>query len=109
MSERTGRREFVKRTAIVGGALALAGSAVPRVHAAGDETIKIALVGCGGRGTGAASQALSTAGPVKLWAMADVFADKLEASYQSLTKGQEGRYDQDKHAGFGSRIDVPPE
>lgn len=87
----------------------MAGSAVPRVHAAGDETIKIALVGCGGRGTGAAAQALNTKGPVKLWAMADVFADKLQASYDSLTKGQAARYDQEKHEGFGDRIDVPPE
>lgn len=109
MRNKTGRREFLKRTAMAGGALALAGSVVPRVHAAGDETIKVALVGCGGRGTGAAAQALATKGPVKLWAMADVFADKLEASLASLTKGQEGRYDQNKHEGFGDRVDVPPE
>ena len=70
---------------------------------------KIALVGCGGRGTGAAAQALNTAGPVKLWAMADVFQDKLETSLDSLLKGQEGRYDRDEHEGFAARIDVPSE
>ena len=109
MNNKTGRREFLKQTSIATGAVALAASAVPKVHAAGDETIKVALVGCGGRGTGAAAQALSTAGPVKLWAMADVFADKLEASLQSLAKGMEGRYDREKQAGFGDRLDVPPE
>jgi myo-inositol 2-dehydrogenase/D-chiro-inositol 1-dehydrogenase len=56
-------------------------------HAAGNETVKIALIVCGGRGTGAACQALSTKGPVKLWAMADVFQDKLEASLANLLKG----------------------
>lgn len=89
--------------------MAITSRMAPRVHAAGDETIKVALVGCGGRGTGAAAQALKTAGPVKLWAMADVFQDKLELSLESLQKGQEGRYDRDKHEGFADRIDVPPE
>ena len=45
----------------------------PQRHAGENNTIKIALVGCGGRGTGAALNALSTKGPTKLWAVADVF------------------------------------
>ncbi len=89
--------------------MALASGVTPRVHAAGDETIKVALVGCGGRGTGAAAQALKTAGPVKLWAMADVFEDKLETSLKALAQGQEARYDREGHEGFASRIDVPRE
>ena len=109
MAHSTGRREFLKRSTITTGAVALAATMAPRVHASDGETIKVALVGCGGRGTGAAAQALNTAGPVKLWAMADVFEDKLEASLEALTKGQEGRYDREKHEGFGSRVDVPPE
>ncbi len=61
---------------------------VPKVHAAENNTIKIALVGCGGRGTGAAVNALSTkSGPTKLVAMADVFPNKLNGSYDAL-KGQ---------------------
>jgi predicted dehydrogenase len=78
-------------------------------HAAGGDTIKVALIGCGGRGTGAAVQALSTEGPVKLWAMADLFADKLEKSLESLTKGQSKNYDRQAHGSLGDRIDVPPE
>jgi predicted dehydrogenase len=71
--------------------------------------ITVALVGCGGRGTGAAAQILSTPGPVKLWAMADLFSDRLEASFKALSKGMEARYDRVAHEGFGGRVEVPPE
>lgn len=105
------RRSFVKRSgaaaavAVLPGALSIARAA----HAAGGETLKIALIGCGGRGTGAAAQALATAGPVKLWAMADLFSDKLEASLASLCKGQDASYDREAHKGLAGKIDVPPE
>ncbi|MGB9602433.1 MAG: Gfo/Idh/MocA family oxidoreductase, partial [Limisphaerales bacterium] len=79
------RREFVKTTGKIAAASALAGVSLPYVHAAGSDLIQVALIGCGGRGTGAASQALSTkGGPIKLVAMADVFEDKLTKSYESL-------------------------
>jgi predicted dehydrogenase len=79
------RRDFLKgSTALVGGALA-GGLAMARsAHAAGSDEIKIALIGCGGRGTGAANQALSTNGPVKLIAMADAYQDRLDGSYKTL-------------------------
>ena len=80
------RREAIQ-TAGVLTAGALAGVAIPSVHAAGDEEIQVALVGCGGRGTGAAENALRTTGPVKLVAMADVFKERLEGSYRSLKGG----------------------
>ena len=62
------RRDFLKGStaAIVGGALASQLAIARSAHAAGDDEIKIALIGCGGRGTGAANQALRTAGKVKL-------------------------------------------
>ena len=91
----TSRRDFLKRSTTAVAGTALAGAALPRVHAAENNTIKIALVGCGGRGTGAAANALSTAGPVKLVAMADVFANRLESSLKSLTKQ------------FPKKVDVP--
>ena len=69
----------------------------PLVHAAGSSTIKVGLVGCGGRGTGAAGQALTADSGVKLVAMADAFADRLEESLSEL-KGS---------ANIGSRVDVP--
>lgn len=71
--------------------------------------IKIALVGCGSRGTGAAAQALGTRGPVKLWAMADLFGDRLEASLKNLTEGFQRDYDREASTGLKDRIDVPPE
>ena len=79
------RREFIKTTGQFTAAAALAGVALPQVHAAASDTIQIALIGCGGRGTGAAADALSTkSGPVKLVAMADVFERKLSSSYDNL-------------------------
>lgn len=73
---------------------ALAGVSIPYVHAAGSDLIQVALIGCGGRGTGAASQALSTkGGPIKLVAMADVFEDKLTSSYENLVKRHKDQVD----------------
>ena len=91
------RREFLKLSGSAAAATALAGVAVPRVHAAENSTIKLALVGCGGRGTGAVGNALAaTGGPVKLVAMADLFENRLQGSLKRL-------------AGFKDKIDVPPE
>ena len=90
------RREFLKNTGRVAAASALAGTAIPHVHAAEDNTIQIALIGCGSRGTGAAANALSTTqGPVKLVAMADVFENRLKLSHGQLKKDH------------GNKVDVP--
>jgi len=92
----TSRREFLKNTGRIAAASALATSVGPRVYAAGNNTIKVALIGCGGRGTGAASNALSVKnGPMKLVAMGDVFENRLNSSYKSL----QGRH--------GKQMDVP--
>jgi predicted dehydrogenase len=74
------RRTFLKTTST----LAAAASLAPGVFAAGDDTLKVALIGCGGRGAEAASQALTTAGAVKLVAMADVAKDHLDAKYDAI-------------------------
>jgi predicted dehydrogenase len=77
----------MKTTGQVAVASALAGMAIPAVHAAENNTIQLALVGCGGRGTGAAEDALASRfGPTKLVAMADVFTDKLNRCYDHLKK-----------------------
>jgi predicted dehydrogenase len=92
------RRDFIKTTGRLAAVSALAGIGLPSVHAAGSDLIQVALVGCGGRGTGAASEALSTkGGPIKLVAMADVFEGKLNRSYEAL---------KEKHA---EQVDVPNE
>ena len=101
------------RPATAGAIGSVLGSTAPlwsTVHAAGtDETIRVALIGCGGRGTGAAAQALNTAGPVTLWAMADAFEDRLESSLRGLQKGLPKRYDRERSDSLEGRIDVPPE
>src|SRR3974377_1509498 len=80
------RRDFMKASGMVAAA-ALSQTAVPLVHAGECNLIQVALVGCGGRGTGAAANALSTkSGPIKLVAMADVFDHKLKTSYDELHK-----------------------
>src|SRR5262245_38986662 len=80
------RRRFIETSSLatLGSLAALA--APKNVHAAGSEELKVGLIGCGGRGSGAASQALRADSKVKLWAMADAFDDRLELSLNSLQK-----------------------
>ena len=96
-TQSTTRREFLKASSAAAAAVALGGAVAKPGYAAENNTIKIALIGCGGRGTGAASQALSTKGPTKLWAMADVFDKRLQSSLTNLKPGHE------------AQIEVPPE
>jgi predicted dehydrogenase len=92
------RRTLGKRVGQIAAASALAGIALPSVYAAGDSTIQVVLVGCGGRGTGAAADALRAKGVhPKLVAMADVFPDRLKNSYSSLTSAKD----------IAGKIDVP--
>lgn len=87
--------------------LALASAFASRAYAAGDETLKLALIGCGGRGTGAAAQALSTSGPVKLHAMADAFEDRLEMSLELLKKqNAAAAKTKGKGKGKGAKVEV---
>ncbi|MEQ1853819.1 MAG: twin-arginine translocation signal domain-containing protein, partial [Chthoniobacteraceae bacterium] len=73
------RREFLRTSGQIAAASALAGVSIPFVHAAGSETINVALVGCGGRGTGAAKNAMDQSGPpINLVAMADIFEHRME-------------------------------
>lgn len=86
-SSTASRREFLKNTGRIAAASALAGVAIPNVHAAEDNTIQVALIGCGGRGTGAVGDALSVKnGPIKLVAMADAFPNRLASSFTALKK-----------------------
>ncbi|MFB0555473.1 MAG: Gfo/Idh/MocA family protein, partial [Phycisphaerae bacterium] len=83
----TSRREFLKDTGRIAATSAFMAAAVPRMYAGQSSTIKVALIGCGGRGTGAASDALSVNnGPMKLVAMGDVFENRLNSSYGNLKK-----------------------
>ena len=92
------RRSFLKTAGAAG---ALSGVAIPHVFGQERSAVHVALIGCGGRGTGAAAQALSvTAAPTKLVAMADVFQNRQDESFRALERG------------FGNqkeKFDVPPE
>ena len=97
-SRKCSRRRFLKQTGQVAAATTLAAAGGAYVHAAEDNTIPIALVGCGGRGAGAVANALVTkSGPTKLVAMADVLEDRLTASLGALSEQ------------FSAQMDVPPE
>src|SRR5713226_361640 len=92
----TSRRTFLKDSGSIAGVSTLAGLTLPLVHAAENNTIQLALVGCGGRGTGAVENALGVKnGPIKLVAMADVFPSKLSDSHGKLRKE------------FPAQVDVP--
>ena len=110
------RREFIKTTSQIAAASALAGVALPYVHAAEDNTIRLALIGCGGRGSGAVANAMSAGGlvlgddagtkraagsgaggPIQLIAMADLRPDRLTQAHSALSEA------------LGERINVPPE
>src|SRR3954454_19709743 len=92
------RRTFVKESAPAVPATAAAAqlSLLPNAHAAGSDTLRVGLVGCGGRGTGAADQALTADKNVKLVAMADAFGNRLEGCLSNL-----------KASPVADRVDVP--
>jgi myo-inositol 2-dehydrogenase / D-chiro-inositol 1-dehydrogenase len=81
------RRDFVKETAAAGAAAATALTLSQTAHAAGSDVIKIGVVGCGGRGTGAALDAMNADPGVRLVAMTDLFKDRVQSS-RSLLKGE---------------------
>ena len=94
-TDRIGRRQFVKggSAAVVGSVLAAQFPAKAGAFFGVDETIKVGLVGCGGRGTGAALQAMLAAPNVQLVAMADAFQSRIDDSYGHLTNPESSGWD----------------
>jgi predicted dehydrogenase len=99
------RRTFVKDTSLIaGGIMAMPMLSKANFFSGADDVIKVAVVGCGGRGTGAAMQAISSKQNVKIVAMADAFKDNVDNCYKALTKEiNEGIGD------ISKRLDVPEE
>jgi predicted dehydrogenase len=92
------RRRFIQQSATAAGAATLAGLKIPRVHAAEESTIRLALIGCGGRGSGATVNALEApGGPVELHVMADFFANRIERASKALSEK------------YADKINVPKE
>ena len=97
------RRQFLKTGAGVAAALAAGPALSARAFAAGDDVLKVGLIGCGGRGTGAAAQALDADPGARLFAMGDVFADHLESSLKNLSASHSQKMtvaDDHKFVGF---------
>ena len=92
-AESASRRDFLRATAAAGTLAAL-----PDAHAAGSDILRVGLIGCGDRGTGAAAQALAAESNVRLVAMADAFADRLENSLETLRKNE----------AIAAKLDVAP-
>ncbi len=86
MSKESSRRTFLKQTGTTASVVALAGAAAHTAHAAGSDEIKIALIGAGGRGTGAADQIMNSKGNTKLHAVADAYAGKAKSAVERLRK-----------------------
>jgi len=82
------RRQFLKQGGSLAAGAAVLGSLAPSAFAGQDSTIRLALIGCGGRGNGAVGDALSVVGkgPVKLYAMADLLKTKMDSSQKALQK-----------------------
>ncbi len=100
ISDKSSRRRFLKTSATLVGASVAAELSIKRAaHAAGSDVLRVGLIGCGGRGTGAASQALRADPHVKLVAMGDAFQDRLNSSLANLKKDPE----------IAAKIDVAPE
>ena len=103
-NENSSRRNFVKQTSLVAGGL-VAAPFLSRANffSGASDTIKVALIGCGGRGTGAAAQALQSKQNVKLVAMADAFRDRLDDCLKELNSDDIT----DGNGSLKSKIDVP--
>jgi len=99
MSENNSRREFLKTSGMLtAGAVVAATFPAPlMVHAAGSDQLRVALIGCGGRGTGAAGDCISAGGNVKIVAVADAFMEKAKKAADAFNRR------------FGEKADIPPE
>jgi predicted dehydrogenase len=90
------RRDFLKNAA-AGTALAAQLDWLGNVHAAGDDVLKVGVIGCGGRGSGAAENCLDAAPNVRITALADAFSDRLDSLRNRLVRERK------------DRVDLPPE
>ncbi|MBB2952254.1 MULTISPECIES: Gfo/Idh/MocA family protein [Sphingobacterium] len=97
------RRDFLKTTAAIAGGTVLSSVPLVGAFAAGSDVIKVALIGCGGRGTGATFDALSSGFNIKVVALADAFKDNLDSTYKTLKDKWQDKIDvpeKNKFVGF---------
>jgi predicted dehydrogenase len=104
MSNDNTRRDFLKTAAVAGTTLAANMSLLANVHAEGSDTIRVGLIGCGGRGSGAAENVLHAAPNIKLVAAGDVFEDRVKALRGRIT---EAAANDDRIKQLGNAVDLP--
>jgi myo-inositol 2-dehydrogenase/D-chiro-inositol 1-dehydrogenase len=104
MSDQT-RRDFLRTSAVAGTALAANLSLLANVHASGSDVIKVGLIGCGGRGKGAVDNVLHAAPNVKIYALGDVFRDRLDDCRNNMNKFAKD----EKVKALGNTVDVSDE
>jgi myo-inositol 2-dehydrogenase/D-chiro-inositol 1-dehydrogenase len=108
MSSDFSRRDFMKASVAAGAGTLMSGGS--GVFASGSDRLRIGLIGCGFRGTGAAIQALTCSNaPVKLWAMGDMFPERIAYSYSQLSSGGNPQYDRQAYPPLIDKLDVPKE
>ncbi|KAA5540961.1 Gfo/Idh/MocA family oxidoreductase [Roseiconus nitratireducens] len=93
MENHPSRRNFLKSTTAAAAGATLTSTIARTAHAAGDDEIKFALIGCGGRGQGASQNIFNTKGNTKLVAVADAFDGKASSAIQNLSRRNEGKVD----------------
>lgn len=103
------RRTFVKASSLTVGGLMLSGTLAAKSYADGTDVIKVGLIGCGGRGTGAVIQALNSGQNVKLVAMADAFRDRLDNCYGYITEQTYTDKESGSPIAMDTRIEVAEE
>src|SRR5262245_17762427 len=84
------RRDFLKTTGLAAAGLAANLTTMSNVHAAGSDTIKVGVIGCGGRGSGAADNVLNSAPNVEVVAIGDAFKFRVDRCRQGLLKAAQG-------------------
>ncbi|MEM6377894.1 MAG: Gfo/Idh/MocA family oxidoreductase [Bacteroidota bacterium] len=103
------RRSFVKASSLAVGGMMLSSTLAAKAHIGGDDAIKIGLIGCGGRGTGAIVQALASGQNVKLVAMADAFRDRLDKCYNQISTKEYTDWSSGEPLNVQAMLDVPEE
>ncbi|MEM9888081.1 MAG: Gfo/Idh/MocA family oxidoreductase [Bacteroidota bacterium] len=104
------RRDFVKKSSMIAGSGIIVPSVLAaKAHIDGEDAIKVGLIGCGGRGTGAVVQALQSGQNVKLVAMADAFQDRLDNCYDKITDKEFKDWSSGEPINVRDRIEVPNE
>ena len=109
MSNKVNRRSFVKKTSAMVGASLVIPAMEAKPKSFDGEVIKIGLIGCGGRGTGAVAQALKSGQNVQLVAMADAFRDNIDKCYKYITDPEYKDWSAKESTDMRSMIDVPEE